>query len=127
DLFPQKVDYKKLSEDDKVIFRRFQGKTLKSLTDEMMDIGVGKKRAERPPKSWIANWSKEEVVERMSAETEEILCLLLTYRSEESSPVEKQKKKKKTQRTPKNERYEIGSEDLDELLRKIDEKFAAEG
>ncbi|RYR78926.1 hypothetical protein Ahy_A01g003792 [Arachis hypogaea] len=34
DLFPQKVDYKKLSEDDK-------GKTLKSLTDEMMDIGVG--------------------------------------------------------------------------------------
>ncbi|RYR03432.1 hypothetical protein Ahy_B06g082380 [Arachis hypogaea] len=41
DLFPQKVDYKKLSEDDKEIFRRFQGKTLKSLTDEMMDIGVG--------------------------------------------------------------------------------------
>ncbi|XP_020972893.1 uncharacterized protein LOC110269420 [Arachis ipaensis] len=41
DLFPQKVDYKKFSEDDKEIFRRFQGKTLKSLTDEMMDIGVG--------------------------------------------------------------------------------------
>ncbi|XP_020967370.1 uncharacterized protein LOC110266735 [Arachis ipaensis] len=41
DLFPHKVDYKKLSEDDKEIFRRFQGKTLKSLTDEMMDIGVG--------------------------------------------------------------------------------------
>ncbi|RYQ94741.1 hypothetical protein Ahy_B08g089675 [Arachis hypogaea] len=41
DIFPQKVDYKKLSEDDKEIFRRFQGKTLKSLTDEMMDIGVG--------------------------------------------------------------------------------------
>ncbi|XP_020965433.1 uncharacterized protein LOC110266045 [Arachis ipaensis] len=40
-LFPQKVEYKKLSEDDKIIFRRFQGKTLKSLTDEMMDIGVG--------------------------------------------------------------------------------------
>ncbi|QHO04462.1 uncharacterized protein DS421_13g440510 [Arachis hypogaea] len=163
DLFPQKVDYKKLSEDDKVIFRRFQGKTLKSLTDEMMDIGVGneedrlmfkrifilyiqmafllpttinkislvhlapifemdtiternwgghvltfivkgitdykekkkkaidgclfalmiiyfhlsknkgKKRAERPPKPWIANWSKEQLVERMNAETEEIL------------------------------------------------------
>ncbi|RYR72804.1 hypothetical protein Ahy_A02g007012 [Arachis hypogaea] len=43
DLFSQKVDYKKLSEDDKVIFRRSQGKTLKSLTDEMMDIGVGNK------------------------------------------------------------------------------------
>ncbi|RYR00236.1 hypothetical protein Ahy_B07g088342 [Arachis hypogaea] len=134
--FPQKVEYKKLSEDDKIIFRRFQGKTLKSLTDEMMDIGVGneeerlmfkrifilyiqmafllpttinkispgitdykekkkkaidgclfalmiiyfhlsenkgKKRAERPPKPWIANWSKEQLVERMNAETEEIL------------------------------------------------------
>ncbi|RYR47726.1 hypothetical protein Ahy_A07g033684 [Arachis hypogaea] len=162
-LFPQKVNYKKLSEDDKVIFRRFQGKTLKSLTDEMMDIGVGneedrlmfkrifilyiqmafllpttinkispvhlapifemdsiternwgghvltfiikgitdykekkkkaidgclfalmiiyfhlsknkgKKRAERPRKPWIANWSKEQLVERMNAETEKIL------------------------------------------------------
>ncbi|QHO11416.1 uncharacterized protein DS421_15g497890 [Arachis hypogaea] len=75
-LFPQKVEYKKLSEDDKIIFRRFQGKTLKSLTDEMMDIGVenkGKKRAERLPKPWIANWSKEQLVERMNAETEEIL------------------------------------------------------
>ncbi|RYR26672.1 hypothetical protein Ahy_B02g060951 [Arachis hypogaea] len=271
DLFPQKVDYKKLSEDDKVIFRRFQGKTLKSLTDEMMDIGVGneedrlmfkrifilyiqmafllpktinkispgitdykekkkkaidgclfalmiiyfhlsknkgKKRAERPPKSWIANWSKEQLVERMNAEIEEILasstsssekettdsdsstsesetqedsedsarkqpskkgkndCLPSrmdskkrkksqedsdsysesesTDESEESSPVEKQRKKKKTQRTPKKtqskkkkvvaehsspeedqsydgysntERYEISSEDLDEILR----------
>ncbi|QHN95566.1 uncharacterized protein DS421_18g610800 [Arachis hypogaea] len=41
DLFPHKVNYKKLSEDDKEIFRRFQSKTLKNLTDEMMDIGVG--------------------------------------------------------------------------------------
>ncbi|XP_020965610.1 protein MAINTENANCE OF MERISTEMS-like [Arachis ipaensis] len=41
DLFPQKVNYKDLSEDDKQIFRRFQGKTLKNLTDEMMTIGVG--------------------------------------------------------------------------------------
>ncbi|QHN87292.1 uncharacterized protein DS421_16g553780 [Arachis hypogaea] len=161
DLFSQKVNYKDLSEDDKEIFRRFQGKTLKNLTDEMMDIGVGnehdrlmfkrifilyiqmafllpttinkispvhlapifemdtiternwgghvlsfiikgitdykekrkkaingclfalmiiyfhlsknkdKKRAERPPKPWIANWSKEQLVERMRAEIEE--------------------------------------------------------
>ncbi|RYR65865.1 hypothetical protein Ahy_A03g011785 [Arachis hypogaea] len=41
DLFPEKVEYKKLSDDDKIIYRRFQGKTLKSLTDEMMEIGVG--------------------------------------------------------------------------------------
>ncbi|QHO30268.1 uncharacterized protein DS421_8g231790 [Arachis hypogaea] len=164
DLFPEKVDYKKLSEDDKIIFRRFQGKTLKSLTDEMMKIGIGneeerlmfkrifilyiqmafllattinkispihlplifqmdsiternwgghvltfivkgitdykekkkkeidgclfalmiiyfylsknkgKKRAERPQKPWIANWSKEQLVERMTAEREEILA-----------------------------------------------------
>ncbi|KAL4275685.1 hypothetical protein AHAS_Ahas20G0131900 [Arachis hypogaea] len=163
DLFPEKVEYKKLSDDDKIIFRRFQGKTLKSLTDEMMEIGVGneeerlmlkrififyiqiafllpttinkispvhlapifkmdgisernwgghvltfmvkgitdykekkkkaidgclfalmiiyfhlsknkgKKRAERPPKPWIANWTKEQLVERMTAEREENL------------------------------------------------------
>ncbi|KAL4276758.1 hypothetical protein AHAS_Ahas20G0239200 [Arachis hypogaea] len=40
DLFSQKVNYKDLSEDDKQIFRRFQGKTLKNLTDDMMAIGV---------------------------------------------------------------------------------------
>ncbi|QHO33883.1 uncharacterized protein DS421_9g262190 [Arachis hypogaea] len=164
DLFPEKVDYKKLSDDDKIIYRRFQGKTLKSLTDEMMEIGVGneeerlmfkrifilyiqmafllpttinkispvhlapifkmddieernwggghvltfmvkgitdyqekkkkaingclfalmiiyfhlsknkgKNKAERPPKPWIANWTKEQLVERMNAEREEIL------------------------------------------------------
>ncbi|QHO19349.1 uncharacterized protein DS421_11g328090 [Arachis hypogaea] len=175
DLFPQKVDYKKLSEDDKVIFRRFQGKTLKSLIDEMMDIGVGneeerlmfkrifilyiqmafllpttinkishvhlapifemgsiternwgghvltfivkgitdykekkkkaidgclfalmiiyfhlsknkgKKRAERPLKPWIANWSKEQLVERMSAETEEILASSTSFSETETT------------------------------------------
>ncbi|QHO49889.1 uncharacterized protein DS421_1g17900 [Arachis hypogaea] len=36
----KKVNYKDLSEDDKQIFRRFQGKTLKNLTDEMMAIIV---------------------------------------------------------------------------------------
>ncbi|RYQ99629.1 hypothetical protein Ahy_B07g087589 [Arachis hypogaea] len=132
-LFPEKVEYKQLSDDDKIIYRRFQGKTFKSLTDEMMEIGVGseeerlmfkrifilyiqmaflfpttinkispgitdyqekkkkaidgclfalmiiyfhlfenkgKKRAERPPKPWIANWTKEQLVERMTAERE---------------------------------------------------------
>ncbi|RYR02949.1 hypothetical protein Ahy_B06g081775 [Arachis hypogaea] len=160
DLFSEKVEYKKLSDDDKIIFRRFQGKTLKSLTDEMMerqrrgmpdvqeDIhplyidGVSfanddkqyiacKKRAERPPKPWIANWTKEQLVERMTAEREEILYVLnndclpsridsrkrkksqersdsdseseseSSDESEESSPVEKEKKKKKTKTTLK--------------------------
>ncbi|QHN95536.1 uncharacterized protein DS421_18g610530 [Arachis hypogaea] len=116
DLFPQKVNYKDLSENDKEIFRRFQGKTLKNLTDEMMDIGVE--------------------------------CLLLTYRSEQSSLVKKQITKKKTQRTPKKTQSkkkkvvvedsspeqpqsyhgsEIGSEDLDELLRENNENSAAHG
>ncbi|RYR29643.1 hypothetical protein Ahy_B01g054091 [Arachis hypogaea] len=165
DLFPQKVEYKKLSEDDKIIFRRFQGKTLKSLTDEMMDIGVGneeerlmtmtinkispvhlapifemdgisernwgghvltfivkgitdykekkkkaidgclfalmiiyfhlsknkgKKRAERPPKPWIANWSKEQLVERMTAKTEELLTETTTDSDSSTSESETQ-------------------------------------
>ncbi|RYR14034.1 hypothetical protein Ahy_B04g070706 isoform B [Arachis hypogaea] len=190
DLFPQKVNYKKLSEDDKEIFRRFQGKTLKSLTDEMMDIGVGnehdrlmfkrifilyiqmafflpttinkispvhltpifdmdtiternwgghvlsfiikgitdykkekkkaidgylfalmiiyfhlsknkdKKRVERPPKPWIANWSKEQLVERMRAEIEENMSDSSTFESEtqedsEDSPRKESSKKGK--------------------------------
>ncbi|XP_020977985.1 uncharacterized protein LOC110271419 [Arachis ipaensis] len=191
DLFPQKVDYKKLSEDDKVIFRRFQGKTLKSLTDEMMDIGVGneedrlmfkkifilyiqmvfllpttinkispvhlapifemdsiteqnwgghvltfivkgitdykekkkaidgclfalmiiyfhlsknkgKKRAERPPKPWIANWSKEQLVERMNAETEKILGIVkMAQTREKMKKIEKTEKKQQIKKTRK--------------------------
>ncbi|RYR20436.1 hypothetical protein Ahy_B03g065552 [Arachis hypogaea] len=40
DLFPDKVSYKNLSEENRLIFRRFQGNTLKQLTDEMMSISV---------------------------------------------------------------------------------------
>ncbi|RYR07506.1 hypothetical protein Ahy_B05g074868 [Arachis hypogaea] len=153
DLLPQKVNYKDLSEDNKQIFRRFQGKTLKNLTDEMMDrlmfkrifilyiqmafllpttinkispvhlapifkmdtITEGnwgahvlnfiikgitdynlkkkkeidgclfalmivyfhlskskdKKGEQRPPEPWIANWTREQLVEKMRAEMEE--------------------------------------------------------
>ncbi|QHO40000.1 uncharacterized protein DS421_4g133950 [Arachis hypogaea] len=268
DLFPEKVEYKKLSDDDKIIYRRFQGKTLKSLTDEMMEIGVGdeeerlmfkrifilyiqmafllptkinkispgitdyqekkkkaingclfalmiiyfhlsknkgKNRNERPPKPWIANWTKEQLVERMTAEREEILASPTSSsetettdsdtstseseaqedsedsgrkhpskkgkkmdsrkrkqrqeesdsdsesefepsdESEESSPAEKEKKKKKNKNNTKKkkvvvedsppeedqyfdgERYEISSDELDELLRENVDKYAAEG
>ncbi|QHO10806.1 uncharacterized protein DS421_15g492780 [Arachis hypogaea] len=219
-LFPEKVEYKQLSDDDKIIYRRFQGKTLKSLTDEMMEIGVGseeerlmfkrifilyiqmafllpttinkispvhlapifkmdgisernwgghvltfiikgitdyqekkkktidgclfvlmiiyfhlsenkgKKRAERPPKPWIANWTKEQLVERMTAEREKILTETATdsdtstsesetqqdsedsarkhpnkkgKKSEESSPAEKEKKRKNKNNTKKTQ------------------------
>ncbi|XP_072073453.1 uncharacterized protein [Arachis hypogaea] len=184
-LFPEKVEYKKLSDDDKIIYRRFQGKTLKSLTDEMMEIGVGneeerlmfkrifilyiqmafllpttinkisavhlapifkmddisernwgggghvltfmvkgitdyqekkkkaidgclfalmiiyfhlsenkgKKRAERPPKPWIANWTKEQLVERMTAEREEILGIVKMAETRAREKMKKEEKK----------------------------------
>ncbi|QHO54375.1 uncharacterized protein DS421_2g56220 [Arachis hypogaea] len=120
DLFPEKVSYKELSEENKQIFRRFQGRTLKNLTDGMMSIGVGneqdclmfkrifilyiqmafllpttinkishvhlapifkmdkikegnwgapyKKGEERLAQPWIANWNREQLVEKMRAE-----------------------------------------------------------
>ncbi|RYR53184.1 hypothetical protein Ahy_A06g028182 [Arachis hypogaea] len=39
-LFPGKVNYKELSEGDKEVYRSFQGKTLKQLTESMMKIRV---------------------------------------------------------------------------------------
>ncbi|QHO27970.1 uncharacterized protein DS421_7g212570 [Arachis hypogaea] len=231
DLFSQKVNYKDLSEDNKQIFRRFQGKTLKNMTDEMMAIAVDneqdrlmfkrifilyiqmafllpttinkispvhlapifemdtiternwgghvlsfiikgitdyklkkkkaidgclfalmiiyfhlsknkdKKRAERPPEPWIANWTKEQLVERMRAEMEEHMKRKIITSGET-------KNKEKTQRTPEKTQSkkkkvvvedsspeqaqsyhgsEIGIEDLDEFLRKNNEKSAAEG
>ncbi|RYQ90848.1 hypothetical protein Ahy_B09g096819 [Arachis hypogaea] len=64
----------------------------------------GKKRAERPPKPWIANWSKEQLDERMTVEREENMIFFYEC----------------------SDRYEIESEDLDELLRENNEKSAAE-
>ncbi|RYQ92239.1 hypothetical protein Ahy_B09g098425 [Arachis hypogaea] len=84
-LFPEKVEYKKLSDDDKIIFRRFQDyqeKKKKAIDGCLFALMIiyfhlsenkGKKRVERPPKPWIANWTKEQLVERMTAEREEIL------------------------------------------------------
>ncbi|RYR07913.1 hypothetical protein Ahy_B05g075411 [Arachis hypogaea] len=85
-LFLEKVEYKKLSDDDKIIFRRFQDyqeKKKKAIDGCLFALMIiyfhlsenkGKKRAERPPKPWIANWTKEQLVERMTAEREEILA-----------------------------------------------------
>ncbi|RYR43662.1 hypothetical protein Ahy_A08g040058 [Arachis hypogaea] len=143
DLFPEKVDYKKLSDDDKIIYRRFQDyqeKKKKAINGCLFALMIiyfhlsknkVKNSAERPQKPWIANWTKEQLVERMNAEREEILYVLndncLPSRmdsrkrkqrqdesdsdtesesepsdeSEESSPAEKEKKKKETKTTPK--------------------------
>ncbi|QHO11541.1 uncharacterized protein DS421_15g499020 [Arachis hypogaea] len=198
DLFPQKFNYKDLSEDDKEIFRRFQGKTLKNLTDEMMDIGVGneqdrlmfkiifilyiqmafllpttinkishvhlapifemdtiternwgghilsfiikgisdykekkkkaidgclftlmiiyfhlsknkdKKRAERPPKPWIANWSKEQLVGRMRAEIEKNMSE--TEEDLEDSPRKEPSKKGKKMESKKRKKNQEDSD-----------------
>ncbi|RYR40203.1 hypothetical protein Ahy_A09g045913 [Arachis hypogaea] len=86
DLFPEKVEYKKLSDDDKIIYRRFQDyqeKKKKAINGCLFALMIiyfhlsknkGKNRAERPPKPWIANWTKEQLVERMTTEREEILA-----------------------------------------------------
>ncbi|RYR08755.1 hypothetical protein Ahy_B05g076584 [Arachis hypogaea] len=42
DLFLDKVSYKNLSKENKLIFRRLQGNTLKNLTDDMMSIDKSK-------------------------------------------------------------------------------------
>ncbi|RYR62078.1 hypothetical protein Ahy_A04g019416 [Arachis hypogaea] len=39
-LVPSKFNFKEFTEDDKEVYRSFQGKTLKQLTDLMMEIGV---------------------------------------------------------------------------------------
>ncbi|RYR53830.1 hypothetical protein Ahy_A06g029075 [Arachis hypogaea] len=191
DLFPEKVEYKKLSDDDKIIYRRFQDyqeKKKKAINGCLFALMIiyfhlsknkGKNRTERPPKPWIANWTKEQLVERMTAEREEILTETTesdtstseseaeedsedsgrkhpdkkgkkvdsrkrkqrqeesdsdsesesepSDESEESSHAEKEKKKNKTKTTPKNERYEISSDELDEWLRENVDKSAAEG
>ncbi|RYR29028.1 hypothetical protein Ahy_B01g053298 [Arachis hypogaea] len=164
DLFSEKVEYKKLSDDDKIIFRRFQGKTLKSLTDEMMEIGVGNEEERLMFKrifilyiqmAWTAyrretggacfdlhvggkndcrkrgNFGKIDSRKRKKSQEESNSDSESESESsderEESSPVEKEKKKKKTKTSPKNERYEILSDELDEWLRQNVDKSAAEG
>ncbi|RYR33040.1 hypothetical protein Ahy_A10g047585 [Arachis hypogaea] len=111
-----------------------------------------KKMAERPPKPWIANWSKEQLVERIRAEIEENMTETTdsdsstseseTQEDSEDSPRKQPSKKgKKTQSKKKkvvvqhsspeeDQSYhgsEIGSEDLDELLRKNNKNSAAQG
>ncbi|RYR63118.1 hypothetical protein Ahy_A04g020910 [Arachis hypogaea] len=130
ELFHDKFIYKDLSDDDKIIFRRFQDGVPSANNDKQniacapgpnfsdgrhlraklgghvltfMAKGIedykkkkkkaingclfalmiiyfhlsknkGKNRAERPPKPWIANWTKEQLVQRMTEEIEEILA-----------------------------------------------------
>ncbi|QHO08386.1 uncharacterized protein DS421_14g472140 [Arachis hypogaea] len=205
DLFRQKINYKDLSEDDKQIFRRFQSKTLKNLTDEMMAIGVDneqdrlmfkrifilyiqmafllpttinkispvhlalifemdtiternwgghvlsfiikgitdyklkkkkaidgylfalmiiyfhlsknkdKKMAERPPEPWIANWTKEQLVERMSAKREEHMGIVKMAEAKKKNERNKAKGKKKeeTKKTKKRKASSTSSSETE--------------
>ncbi|RYR20846.1 hypothetical protein Ahy_B03g066094 [Arachis hypogaea] len=205
DLFPQKVNYKDLSEDDKQIFRRFQGKTLKNLTDEMMVIVVDneqgclmfkrifilyiqmafllptkinkispahltpifkmdtiternwgghvlnfivkgitdykvkkkkaidgclvalmiiyfhlsknkdKKREERPPEPWIANWAKEQLVERMRGEMEDHMGVVKMGEAKEKMKEIKKKRKKKKKAKKKNKKRKASSTSSSEI------------
>ncbi|RYR78912.1 hypothetical protein Ahy_A01g003778 [Arachis hypogaea] len=107
DLFPEKVDYKKLSDDDKIIYRRFQDyqeKKKKAINGCLFALMIiyfhlsknkGKNRAERPQKPWIANWTKEQLVERMNAEREEILGIVKMEETREKMRKKEKKEKKK--------------------------------
>ncbi|KAL4299212.1 hypothetical protein AHAS_Ahas17G0078300 [Arachis hypogaea] len=104
DLFPQKVDYKKLSEDDKYVLnndclpsRMDSRKRKKSQEDSDSD-------SESESTDETQSKKKKVVVEHSSSEEDQYYDGYST-----------------------SERYEIASEDLDELLRENDEKSAAEG
>ncbi|RYR60915.1 hypothetical protein Ahy_A04g018003 [Arachis hypogaea] len=122
DLFPEKVEYKKLSDDDKIIYRRFQGKTLKSLTDEMMEIGVGNEEErlidistseseaqedsedsgrKHPSKKGKKMDSRKRKQRQEESDSDSESESEPSDESEESSLAEKEKKKKKTKTTPK--------------------------
>ncbi|RYR32402.1 hypothetical protein Ahy_A10g046977 [Arachis hypogaea] len=114
DLFPEKVDYKKLSDDDKIIYRRFQDyqeKKKKAINGCLFALMIiyfhlsknkGKNRAERSQKPWIAKWTKEQLVERMNAEREKILGIVKMAETREK--MRKKEKKEKKQEIKKNKK-----------------------
>ncbi|RYR62414.1 hypothetical protein Ahy_A04g019967 [Arachis hypogaea] len=122
DLFPEKVDYKKLSDDDKIIYRRFQDyqeKKKKAINGCLFALMIiyfhlsknkGKNRAERPQKPWIANWTKEQLVERMNAEREEILAQEDSEDSGRKHPSKKGKKMDSRKRKQRQEESDSDSE-----------------
>ncbi|RYQ97468.1 hypothetical protein Ahy_B08g093510 [Arachis hypogaea] len=114
DLFPHKVNYKKLSEDDKEIFRRFQSKTLKNLTDEMMDIGVETETTDSD-----SSTSESETQEDSEDSPRKEPC-------KKGKKIDS-KKRKKSQEDSDSESESTDDEDLDEFLRENNEKSAAEG
>ncbi|XP_020988064.1 regulator of rDNA transcription 14 isoform X1 [Arachis duranensis] len=62
----------------------------------------GKNRVERPPKPWIANWTKEQLVKRMNEEREETLGILNLAETKEK--MRKKEKKQKEQEIKKQKK-----------------------
>ncbi|QHO19323.1 uncharacterized protein DS421_11g327870 [Arachis hypogaea] len=98
-----------------------------------------KKGEERPPEPWIANWTREQLVERMMVKMEEYMSETEedsedSTRKQPTRKVKKiQSKKKKVivEDSPEQAQFyhgsEIGTEELDEFLREKNEKSAAQG
>ncbi|KAL4359231.1 hypothetical protein AHAS_Ahas08G0056700 [Arachis hypogaea] len=61
----------------------------------------GKNRTERPPKPWIANWTKEQLVERMTAEREKILGIVKMAETREKMKKKRNKRNKRNKKTKK--------------------------
>ncbi|QHN76978.1 uncharacterized protein DS421_19g648630 [Arachis hypogaea] len=61
-----------------------------------------KKREERPPEPWIANWTREQLVERMRAEMEEHMGIVkMAETKEKMKEIKKKEKKQKNQKNKK--------------------------
>ncbi|RYQ81127.1 hypothetical protein Ahy_Scaffold1g107133 [Arachis hypogaea] len=109
DLFPEKVEYKKLSDDDKIIFRRFHGKTLKKLTDEMMEIGVGNEE-ERLMKASPTSSSETETTTNSDTSTSESETQEDSEDSGRKRPSKKGKKMDSRKRKKRQEESDSDSE-----------------
>ncbi|QHN78378.1 uncharacterized protein DS421_19g660870 [Arachis hypogaea] len=75
-----------------------------------------KKRAERPPEPWIANWTREQLIERMRAEMEEYMSE--TEEDSEDSPRKQPSQKAKKMESKKRKKIQ---EDSDSESKSIDE------
>ncbi|QHO43364.1 uncharacterized protein DS421_5g162180 [Arachis hypogaea] len=127
DPFPNKVSYKNLSEENKLIFRRFQGNTLKKLTDKMMSIGVeneqdrlmfkrmkssifrwcsccqDKKGEEKPGLPWVSNWNREQLIVRIRVEIDGHMGIVKMAKTKKKLKEMKEKEKKEEKKETKME------------------------
>ncbi|QHO22900.1 uncharacterized protein DS421_12g359070 [Arachis hypogaea] len=130
DLFPDKVSYKNLFEENELIFRKFQGNTLKQLTNEMMSINVEseqdrlmfkrifilyiqmafllpsiitkeKKGEKKAAVPWVSNWNREQLVSRIRAEIDDHMGIVKM--AEIKKKLKEMKEKEKKEEKKKNQ------------------------